>query len=523
MGPSLEQPLSAPSKKVLVDNLADTEEIVEKIDEKNEFFEPDLVEITKYPDVSEIRWPAKTIEAFRRHYNELPADVTFDNLENRLVKTVRFISTEHDLYCIKCLGMRALKKHGKVNTSYQFECRNHKISAKQILENLPDEFIIELIPKEPAVYFNLMLKWLSKDHLSPELVKLTTERNAVKRFSQTQEDETNVCTSLIKCRNVENELISESLGLKARISSLEESVNKLVLQINALAEANSSLKMENKALMEENQMLKRHLSTPATPATPVSPTATKVNHSTYAGIASINRPMNATLKFYTKAGSLAPKDIIEPIVKQVPENPNKDTNADSYSPLKFVYFVGCHRKTASTYRNMLPKIGIDAHWARDITFLAEDLVQITTFESKAELLIKAMESISPKVKHLPDFNPCFGESYAKYGQYTDESAKKAYFTLMQKNAERLKKDAKLVPSLKRVASFFDKVVEVKDTKYQSPSRTPTIFCLGNFFKFDKAEITGEPMDSVEMTSQVDTPKDESMQVDESTTRPENEN
>ena len=94
---------------------------------------------------------------------------------------------------------------------------------------------------------------------------------------------------------------------------------------------------------------------------------------------------------------------------------------------------------------------------------------------------------------------------------------------MQKNAERLKKDAKLVPSLKRVASFFDKVVEVKDTKYQSPSRTPTIFCLGNFFKFDKAEITGEPMDSVEMTSQVDTPKDESMQVDESTTRPENEN
>lgn len=520
MGPPLEQPLSAPAKKILVDNLSDTEETIEQIDEKNEFFEPDLVEITKYPDVSEIRWPTKTIEAFRRHYNELPADVTFDNLENRLVKTIRFISTDHELYCIKCLGMRALKKHGKVNTSYQFECRNHKISAKQILENLPDDLITELVPKEPSLYFNLMLKWLSKDHLSPELVKLTTERNAVKRFSQTQEDETNVCTSLIKCRNTENGLISESIGLKARISSLEESVNKLVLQVNALAEANSSLKKENKALMEENQMLKRHLSTPSLP---VSPTAAKVNHSTYAGIAVINRPMNATLKFYTKAGNLAPKEIIEPIVKQVPENPNKDTNANSYSPLKFVYFVGCHRKTASTYRNMLPKIGIEAHWARDITFLAEDLVQITTFESKTESLIKAMESISPKVKHLPDFNPCSGDSYAKYGHYTDETAKTAYFNLMKKSADRLKKDAKVVPTLKRVASFFEKVVEAKDTKYQSPSRTPTIFCLGNFFKLDKVENTDEPMDSVETTSQVDIPKDESMQIDEATTQPENEN
>jgi hypothetical protein len=55
-----------------------------------------------------------------------------------------------------------------------------------------------------------------------------------------------------------------------------------------------------------------------------------------------------------------------------------------------IYFVH-HRKTANTY---WPKIGIDAHWARDMTFLAEDLAQITTFESKEQMLIKAMESIS---------------------------------------------------------------------------------------------------------------------------------
>jgi hypothetical protein len=103
---------------------------------------------------------------------------------------------------------------------------------------------------------------------------------------------------------------------------------------------------------------------------------------------------------------------------------------------------------------MLPKIGIDAHWARDITLLAEDLAQITTFESKEQMLIKAMESISPSVKHLRDFEPCTGKSYEKYGPYTHESAKKAYFALMEKNTERLKKDSKQIPSLKRVAAFF---------------------------------------------------------------------
>jgi hypothetical protein len=58
---------------------------------------------------------------------------------------------------------------------------------------------------------------------------------------------------------------------------------------------------------------------------------------------------------------------------------------------KYKYILCTHRKTANTY---WPKIGIDAHWARDMTFLAEDLAQITTFESKEQMLIKAMESIS---------------------------------------------------------------------------------------------------------------------------------
>jgi hypothetical protein len=83
------------------------------------------------------------------------------------------------------------------------------------LENFPDKLILELIPTELRV-----LKWLSKDHLSPELVKLATERNSVKRFSQSFEEDSKICTSLIKALNVENGYITEAISMKDRMASL---------------------------------------------------------------------------------------------------------------------------------------------------------------------------------------------------------------------------------------------------------------------------------------------------------------
>lgn len=525
MGPALQPPLSAPAKDFSKENSSKFDLFLSEPDSATEFSDIDSgEEVTKYPSPSQIQWSIKSIEAFRRHFNSLPADETFDSYENRLTQTVRAISSDQELYCVKCFAMRPLKKHGKVKSTYQFECRNHKISAKQILENLPDNLILELIPNEPRAFFNSVLKWLSKDHLSPELIKLTTERNAVKRFSRSHEEETNVCTSLIKSRNVENGYITEAIGMKDRMASLEETVHQLSLQINELAEVNSMLKKENKALLEENQMLKRHLSAPSSPV-PVSPRTTTT--SSYASVTATHKPKTAPLKFYTKAGSQSPKEIVDPNITQNIEKMDNVTPTESYSPLKFVYFEGCHRKTASTYRNMLPKIGIDAHWARDITFLAEDLIQITTFESKAQMLIKAMESISPSVKHLQNFEPCCGKSYEKYGPYSDESARKAYFTLMERSTERLKKDSKLIPSLKRVAAFFEKVVEARNINYQSPRRTPTIFCLGDFIKTERPKVidtdTKEPEFDMEIEkSQVlpqdsqATPSEAQMIVDEST-------
>ena len=42
---------------------------------------------------------------------------------------------------------------------------------------------------------------------------------------------------------------------------------------------------------------------------------------------------------------------------------------------------------------MLPKIGFPPHLARHLIFLTEDTLQVVTFDSKAEELIKALESV----------------------------------------------------------------------------------------------------------------------------------
>jgi hypothetical protein len=141
---------------------------------------------------------------------------------------------------------------------------------------------------------------------------------------------------------------------------------------------------------------------------------------------------------------------------------------------------GCHRKSIGEYKKMLPSIGFEAHWARHICFLAEDIVQITTFESKVDTLIKAITSISNDVKHLKDFNPLVGASYVNYGTFSDDSASKCYFTLMKQAAKNISADAQRIPSLRRLSAFFSKIVESQDISIKVSTRPTRIFCLGNF-------------------------------------------
>jgi hypothetical protein len=240
-----------------------------------------------------------------------------------------------------------------------------------------------------------------------------------------------------------------------------------------------------KLLKAENEILKRHI---------VEPKSAVVSSTlTYAKVTDMSKPMNKPMKFYTMASQSTPRSPIEVIsASTVSAKPSSGTNSFPFSPLKVIFFKGCHRKSIGTYKAMLPKIGFEPQWARHIVFLADDILQITTFESKAELLIEAFKSISANVKHLTDFDPFIGASYSEYGTFSDESASKSYLALIKQCAVKLQKESLNTPSLRRIASFLSKIVEVKSINFQPTQKATRVFCLGDFVV--KKEANSSAMD-----------------------------
>ena len=103
-----------------------------------------------------------------------------------------------------------------------------------------------------------------------------------------------------------------------------------------------------------------------------------------------------------------------------PKPMTTDKERPSYSPLKIYFFEGCHRRNPSIYRKMLSESGFNTKQVRDITFLSDDIMQVTAYESSIEELTKLLVGISEKVRRIDDFDPTKGKSYAKYGKFSDE-------------------------------------------------------------------------------------------------------
>lgn len=140
-------------------------------------------------------------------------------------------------------------------------------------------------------------------------------------------------------------------------------------------------------------------------------------------------------------------------------------------------------------------------------FLAEDIIQVTTFESRVETLIKSLTSISNEVEYLKDFNPLSGASYSDYGDFSDESASKSYFSLMKQAAKNISVDAKRIPSLRRISAFISKIVESQDINIKAAPRPTRIFCLGDFI------VKKEPVAMVVDTPQFATNLPKSMSIE----------
>lgn len=410
-------------------------------------------------------------------------DSEFDRLNNKMLITLKEFTTSNKVYCLKCKSMTQMTKRGKTNKTYQFNCGTHTVSATQILGSLPDAFILKHLPKEPRHIYNQTLSWIGKDQLSPELLERASSKNAVKRYSAHRSPIKPATSSLLTSRNQVNEVFSEMKYMKLRLCELEKELSESTANSKLFEEMNVALKEQLKAIKEENDLLKKFLSSPKVPQPPKQQQKNSTadpSSPSYACVTDNIKPMNKIMRFYTKAAS-TPHSPLEVVSAPAPQVKLQNTRSSTeFSPYKLVFFKGCHRKPIGEYKKMLPSIGFEAHWARHICFLAEDIIQITTFESKVEILIKALTSISNDVEHLKDFNPLVGSSYSNYGNFSDESASKSYFTLMKQAAKNISADANRIPSLRRLSAFISKIVESQDVNIKAAPRPTRIFCLGDF-------------------------------------------
>ena len=448
---------------------------------------------------AQLLWDNESLSLFSQVCLSVPDDNEFNRLNNKLLSALKLFSSSNKIYCIKCKKMTQMTKRGKTNKTYQFACGTHTLSATQILGSLPDFFILKQIPEEPRHILNETLSWLGKDHLSPELNERQAKRNAIKRYSAHRSPLKAPMTSLLTSRNTINELLVEIRDLKVRVSANESAMNLLKESNFKLSALNSELTEQIKLLREENSILKKYLYESQSPSSSlkkiINDESENCSNLSFAKVTDMVKPMNKAMKFYTKASSkeLTPKDVISPSVSiQFPNSVKAE-----FSPLKMVFFKGCHRKSIGDYKRILPKIGFEPHWARHICFLAEDIIQVTTFESKVEALIRAFESISTTVVHLPFFDPFAGISYADYGIFSDESAGKSYISLMKKCALKLTSDSQRTPSLRRIAAFISKTVELKNIHVQPAARKTRVFCLGDFIiKKEQCSPTNMDTDTV---------------------------
>lgn len=421
-------------------------------------------------------WDIESLQKFTSICAQTANDTEFDKLNNKLLIALKLFTPQNSIYCSKCKSMTSVTKRGKTNKTYQFACGSHTISASQILESLPESFILDQIPAEPADVFIQTLDWLSKPHLSPELLARASHRNATKRFSFHRSPDRRVLPpGAGKLRNISYEASNELTSLQHRLDAAEASMELLSNQNRMLLESNKALTEELKTIKKFLLENKNNTTAGMKNTQRLEPPSGKTAFEglPFNVVTQIHRPKVNTKKFYSKAVNASPVDIISP-------RPLDIKSPTTFSPLTFVFFEGCHRKNASEYRKLMEKCDISQHIARDITFLAEDLLQIITFEDQKENLIKAFTSISPNVKHLNNFNPKLGVSYRKYGNLTDDQAEQAYFMLQSKNVARLEKELKNTPSLKRITGFLRKVIASKSIAYQTPIKPRRIFCLGDF-------------------------------------------
>lgn len=437
---------------------------------------------TPFPSNSMPKWSVKTLESlsFAVNYEILEKD-EFDKLDNPFLNGLKKISKNDLVFCKKCDDLVKVSPNGIVRNTFQFDCKKdgHHLSATQILGTLPDEWITsstELMCDSTRLQ---TLKWIDKEHLAGDIWETKGLKNATKRFA----------VELSPIKTNDTKIRAVNVSLETEVKELKVMVETLMKRQDVIESENVDLRSALKAAREEASMLRRLLAEE-------TPKSESRSQPSFAEVAVINRPIKKPTKAMSPLETVSPKSI---------SSVETDVERPAFSPLKIVFYEGCHRKSPSTYRQMFRDIGIDPRAIRDITFLADDLLQLTTYESAISDITAALKSVSEKIRRIDDFDPTKAESYSKYGSFNDEEVKNSYFAVMAKSAERLKKAAENVKALKRSANFLNKIVENRNIEYKPVEKPSKIFFLGNLLSYanlntKNIEMEPEQMGGVEQSA-----------------------
>ena len=197
------------------------------------------------------KWPKKVLDSlFVEIMEHVPTEDSFDKLCNSFLNGLKFFSSNNEVFCQKCRKLTKLSKNGKTKDTYQFICseseKPHYLSGTQILETLPDEWVLDLTEMFDDPYKIQLLNWINKEHLSPEIWECKGMKNATKRFSAQMSP---VKDNSSKIRAVNHGLEDENRKLKEENAELSAELCDLKKTMKALTEEVANLR---KYLLEKS-------------------------------------------------------------------------------------------------------------------------------------------------------------------------------------------------------------------------------------------------------------------------------
>jgi hypothetical protein len=408
-------------------------------------------------------------------------NIHFDKSKNALNDILK--EAKHLFSCQTC-RVKDLKSVGCVKERLRFRCGNCGISmnAMPFLKMFPAEIIILALKTFPEYALYEVGCWFQ---LFPEteIMKnrkdskaITFRRNKTKRIHGNDA----VSQAVIDFESSEDFHSEEVVA-----DCIVESITEITDTIIANAKANIGIKFdltkddpEDWILLSKEELLEklRKARIQLIDAQKGLEQQQAVSKKSYADIATPRAsPSNRIKEMVAKQGPIE-KHEIEAVL-----SPKRASPDFEYSDMELLFFGGVKRTSISFYRKILSQNGFEKKALRDITFLTDDIVQIATYGSLKEDLVRIFTGIVSSIKHLENFDPTKKVSYGfSIESLSDEVISKKYFATIQNIYERISQQVTEFPFLRRTANFFEKIFATKNIRITSGRPQKRFFFMNEF-------------------------------------------